>query len=141
MIIAEAGKFVGKKVAGVLITLAVLAAGWWCYQHPESVKAFGNVVKLTLVWTLVSAALPWSSYLFMRPLLDMQSRMQSTNAAAAVSLVMIAGYCLLDILFALWLGNWAITGGFTWVVLILGFLAAGAYNFVICESLARHVNP
>lgn len=140
ILIAEAGKFVGKKVAGVLITLAVLAGAWWCYQHPETVKSVGNVIKLTIVWTLIAAALPWSSYLFMRPLLGVQSRMQSANSAATLSIAVIAAFLVIDIVIALWLGNWNITGGFTWFVLILGFAAAGAYNFVICESLARHVD-
>jgi hypothetical protein len=47
---------------------------------------------------------------------------------------------LLDILFALHLAEGAIHGSFSWLVVILGFAAAAAYNFVICESLARQVS-
>ena len=140
MILTEIGKFVGSKVAAAIIFIAVAVGGVWCWQHPDQVKAFGHGVKLTLAWIVVAAALPWSSFLFMRPLLGVQSRMQSASGAAALSVLLIGAYCAVDILLALWMANWSISGGFTWIVVLLGFLAAGAYNFVICESLARHVD-
>jgi hypothetical protein len=133
-------KFVGAKAATALIFIAVAAGGYWCYQNPETVKSMANVVKLTIVWIVVAAALPWSSYLFMRPLLAKQSAMQSASGAAATSLAVIGVYTLADILLAFWMAAWRVNGGFTWLVLILGFAAAAAYNFVICESLARHVD-
>lgn len=140
MVFAEIGKFVGSKVAAAVIFLAVAAGGVWCYQHPEAVNAFGRVVKYTLIWLVVTAALPWSSYLFMRPMLAMQSRMTNAQTASLVSLALIAAYTLINIVHALWLAGGGIHGGFTWLVVLLGFAAAGAYNFVICESLARHVD-
>ncbi|MFQ5410869.1 MAG: hypothetical protein ACE5EC_01175 [Phycisphaerae bacterium] len=140
MILAEIGKFIGAKIAGVLITVAMLAGGWWCYENWDTVTAFGHVIKLILFWLILVAALPWASFLFMRPLLDFQSRMQSEKAAAAVSVGLIAAFCLIDVLLALKLAGWGFGGGFTWFVVILGFLAAGAYNFVICESLARQAD-
>ena len=141
VILADIGKFVGAKVATAIIFIAVAEGGYWCYQNPESVKAFGNVVKYTLIWIVVAAALPWSSYVFMRPLLDFQSRLTSASGAAFVSLGLLATYCLVDVLLAMWLAGWSVSGGLSWFVLIIGFAAAGAYNFVICESLARHVGP
>lgn len=139
MILADIGKFVGAKVAAAVIFLGVAAGGYWCYRNPETVKAFGTVVKLTLVWLVVVAALPWSSFLFMRPLLAYQSKMQSASAAAAVSIAVIAAFWIFDILLAGYLSGWSFSGALTWLVVLLGFLAAAAYNFVICESLARHV--
>ena len=47
--LAEIGKFVGAKVAAAIIFLAVTAAGIWCYQNPDAVRAFGVVVKHTLI--------------------------------------------------------------------------------------------
>jgi hypothetical protein len=140
MILADVGKFIGKKTAGALIAVAVVLGGFWCWQHPEEVKAFGHVVKVALIWIALAAALPWSSYLFMRPLLRFQSDNLSTNGAAGLSLAVIAGYLLLDVILAFWLAEEPISGTFTWFVLLVGFLAAAAYNFVICESLARHVD-
>lgn len=140
MFLAEVGKFVGGKVATAIIFLAVAAGGIWAWQHPETIKAFGNVVKLTFLWVLIAGALPWTSFVFIRPLLDLQSRMQNSNSAAVLSVAMIGAYLLLDVLLAFWLAGWNFTGGFTWFVVLLGFLAAGAYNFVICESLARRAD-
>lgn len=140
MLIAEIGKFIGARVATAAIGLAVLAGGIWCYQNPEAVKAFGSAVKLTLVWLAVAAALPWTSYLFMRPLLEYQARQGSATGAAATSLAVIGGYCLIDVMLAFWLAGWSVSGAMSWLVLILGFVAAAAYNFVICESLARRAD-
>jgi len=140
MVLSEIGKFVGAKVAGTLITLAVIAGAIWAWQHPETIKAFGNVVKLTFVWILVAAALPWSSYVFMKPLLAWQSNMQSAGTAAVAGFSAIGAFTIIDILLALWLADWSISGGFTWFVVLLGFIAAAAYNYVICESLARHLD-
>jgi hypothetical protein len=140
VILADVGKFVGAKVATAIIFLAVAAGGYWCYQHPESVKAGADVVKLTLVWIVFAAALPWSSYFFMRPLLARQSEMQSSQAAGAVGVAVIAAFSVLDVLLAFYLAGWSIAGTLTWIVVLLGFAAAAAYNFVICESLARQAD-
>ena len=137
MIWAEMGKFVGSKVAAAIIFLAIAAGGIWCWQNPEAVKAFGQVVKLTLIWLVIVAALPWSSYLFMQPLLAFQSKLQSARAAAMVSVTMIGTYWLIDVLLAFYLAGWGFSGTLTWLVVLLGLAAAGAYTFVICESLAR----
>lgn len=138
MFLAEAGKFAGAKVATAVVFLAVIAGGIWCYQNPESVKAFGQVVKLTLLWLVLVAALPWSSYLFMGQLLRFQAGRLSDSGATILSMGLIAGYCLVDILLAFYLGDFGDAGTFSWIVVLLGFAAAGTYNFVICESLARH---
>ncbi len=140
MILVEAGKFIGKKTAAALIGVAVVLGGVWCWQHPEEVKAFGHVFKVTLIWLGIVAALPWSSYLFMRPLLEFQASRLSTSAAAGMSFCVIAGFWLIDIILAFYLADEPITGTFTWIVVLIGFLAAAAYNFVICESLARHAD-
>jgi hypothetical protein len=140
VILAEIGKFVGAKLAAAVITVAAVAAGIWCWQHPETVKAFGNVVKLTLLWVIVVAALPWTSFLFMRPLLRFQSENLSTSAAGAVGLALIAVYWLIDLGLAFWLADWSISGAMSWFVVLVGLLAAAVYNFVICESLARYAD-
>lgn len=140
MFLVDAFKFVGAKVATAIIFAGVAAGGYWAYKNPESIKAAGGVVKLTIIWLAVVAALPWSSYLFMRPLLAAQARMNSAQSAAAASVGVIGGYSVVDILLAFWLADGGISGGLSWFVVVVGFAAAGAYNFIICESLARHVN-
>jgi hypothetical protein len=137
--IADIFKFVGAKVASAIIGLAAVGAGYWCWQNPEALKAFGAVVKFTLLWLLIAAALPWTSYVFMRPLLSFQASRQSASAAALASLAVIAGFWLIDVCLAFYFAGGLFVGTLTWVVVILGFIAAAAYNYVICESLARHV--
>jgi len=140
VILAEIGKFIGAKLAAAVITVAVVAAGVWCWQHPETVRAFGHVVKLAIAWTVIAAVLPWTSYLFMPPLLRFQSERLSTNAAGAVGIAVIAAYWLIDIALAFWLAEWSIGGAMSWFVVLVGLLAAAVYNFVICESLARYAD-
>lgn len=139
MILANIAKFIGAKVAAAIITVAVVAGGVWCYQNPEAVRTFGHVVKLTLLWLAIAAALPWTSYLYLRPLIRFQAERLSTYAASVLGAAVVVAYGLADIVLAFYLGDFTGAGTFTWIVLILGFLAAGAYNFVICESLARHI--
>lgn len=140
MILQDIVKSLGGKIASAVIALAAFAAGYWCYQHPEEMRTFGRVVKYTLIWLVVTAALPWSSFLFMRPFMDLQARMTSAGAAQIASMGLIAAYTGVNIFHAFWLASWDINGGMTWLVVILGFAAAAAYNFFICESLARHVD-
>jgi hypothetical protein len=140
MILADAAKFLGAKAVGAIVTLAVIAGGIWCYRNPDKVVAIGHVIKLTLLWAAVAAALPWTSYLFIRPLLRFESEQLSAQGAAVLSLAVIAAYTAVDIVFAFWLGDFGQSGTFTWLVLLLGFAAAGVYNFVICESLARQAD-
>ena len=140
MFIADIFKFVGAKVASAIIGVAVVGAGVWCWQNPETLKAFGAVVKFTLLWLFVAAALPWTSYVFMRPLLSYQASRQSASSAALASLAVISGFWLIDVCLAFYLAGGWFVGTLTWIVVLLGFIAAAAYNYVICESLARHAD-
>ncbi len=140
MWLSEIGKFVGAKVAGAIISVSVVAGGIWCYYNWDQVQAFGHLVKLVLVWLFVVAVLPWTSFFYMRQLLDYQNSLTNAKLASYVSIAVIAAHLFIDVLVALWLADWSITGSFTWFVVLLGFAAAGAYNFVICESLARQVD-
>ena len=56
-----------------------------------------------------------------------------SNLVSALALV---GYLLVDVLLALWLAEWSVSGTLAWAVMVLGFLCAGVYNLVVCEFLA-----
>ena len=47
------------------------------------------------------------------------------------------GYLILDILMAFWLADWSIEGGLVWGIVILGFLLAAVYNFLVCDFIAE----
>ncbi len=140
MIWSEIGKFVGAKIASALIFIAVAAGGIWCYYNWDTVQSAGRVLLNTIIWIGIVAALPWSSYLIMKPLMGLQADLNSERAAAAVSVGVIAAYTIIDITIAFWWLEWDAMSGFSRFVVIVGFIAAAAYNFVICESLARHVD-
>ena len=45
MVLSKITEFVGAKIAGAVITLAVIAGASWCYEDQEEVVAFGRIVK------------------------------------------------------------------------------------------------
>jgi hypothetical protein len=128
-------------IAGVLTFIAsisVVGGGYWCWKNPEPVKSLANSTLDVFIWIGIVLTLPWSSFLFMKPLLAFQNSILGTNTNYAVSIGMLAGYLILDIMAALALHEWESFGPFAWVIVIIGFVAAGVYNFIICESVARY---
>ncbi len=126
------GKYVGGKVVTILCLLGAGLAGYWFYTHPDEIRTLWSVVRLALAWIAFAAVLPWSSFAMMKWVLRFES-----NAAGAI---LLAAYSVLDIVAALWLAGWQVRGALAWTVVLVGWLAATAYNYVICESLARHVD-
>lgn len=126
------GKYVGGKVVTILCLLGAGLAGYWFYTHPDEIRTLWSVVRLALAWIAFAAVLPWSSFAMMKWVLRFES-----NAAGAI---LLAAYSVLDIVAALWLAGWHVRGALAWTVVLVGWLAATAYNYVICESLARHVD-
>jgi hypothetical protein len=121
-------KYVGGKLLSAVCGLGCVLAGIWFWRHPEDLQALWHVVRLVLAWLGFVAVWPWALF-FIPPLV---LRTESNTASA----LMLVAYLLVDILAALWLGGWHISGTLTWVVLLAGFLAAGVYNFIVCEYLA-----
>lgn len=129
---ASLGKFVGGKVLGAILIVASGASLIWFWKHPEQLQAIWATLKGVIAWLGIVIVLPWATFFVPAKVVKLES-----NAAAAV---MLAGYLLVDVLFALWLGGWSIDGTLTWVVLILGFLAAGVYNFLVCDTVAERLD-
>src|SRR5215470_1847234 len=126
------GKYVGGKVVTILCLLGAGLAGIWFWRHPEDLRSLWSIVKLSLAWIALAAVLPWSSFAIMGWILRFES-----NAAGAI---LLAAYSVVDIVAALWLAGWHIGGALAWTVVLVGWLAAAAYNYVICESLARQAD-
>lgn len=131
MLIETLGKYVGGKVVTAACVVASAAAVIWFWRHPESAQQLWQIVKYGIAWIGFAAVLPWASY----PLLPGVLKKESN----AISAILLAGFLALDVLMALWLCGWHVGGALSWAVLLLGFIAAGAYNFVVCESLARQI--
>jgi len=112
------------------LVVAVAGAGIWFWKHPEHLESIWQIIKYALAWIGFVLVLPWATF-FVTPWIAAKD----SNAAAAL---MLMGYVMADVLVAIWL-----TGGLsghntlTWVVLLLGFLSAGIYNFKVCEYQAE----
>ena len=130
--LASVGKYVGGKVVTAICVVASGAALVWFWKHPESAQAIWQIIKYSIAWIAFAVVLPWASYAALPFVLRTESN--------AVSVLLLAALWLLDILMALWLCGWHVNGALGWAVLLLGFIAAGAYNFVVCESLARQLD-
>ena len=126
------GQYIGAKVVTAVLVVASAAAVIWFWNHPEQLKVIWQTVKYAVVWIGFVLVVPWATFFVTPWVLSRDS-----NAAAAAMLV---GYVLVDVLAAWWLmGTLRGHGALTWSVLILGFLAAGAYNFKVCEFQAERL--
>lgn len=125
---AAAGKFVGGKVLTALLTAGVALSVIWFWKHPEHLQAIWAVLKGVLVWLGLVLVLPWSTFLITGWVVKRES-----NVAAGL---LIAGLTAIDAVFAFYLADWSVQGALSWMVLLLGFLTAGAYNFLVCDFQA-----
>jgi hypothetical protein len=128
---AAMGKYVGGKVLTAVLVVACGGAGIWFWRHPEQLESVWHVVKMGLAWLGFAVVLPWTSFALLPWI-----RKFDTNVAPAL---MLLGYLALDVLAALFLAGWHVGGALAWIVLILGFLAAGVYNFLVCETLDNRI--
>jgi len=127
---ASVGQYIGGKVVTAVLVFAVAAAGYWFYQHPEHLATIWQIIKYVIAWTGFVLVLPWATFFVTTWIVSKDS-----NAAAAVMLI---GYLLADVLVAFWMiGSASGLNALTWVVLLLGFLSAGIYNFKVCEYQAE----
>jgi hypothetical protein len=129
MMFAGVAKYLGAKVVTAIVFLAVGMAGYWFYNHPEQIQSLWHVIRGALLWLGFVAVLPWA--LFFLP--SWVVRQESNLASAGL----LAGYLALDMILAFYLADWGFEGTLTWGVVLLGFLVATVYNFLICDHLAE----
>ena len=125
------GKYVGGKVLTAILVVGSAASMYWFYKHPEQLETIWDVLKSVLAWLGIVLVLPWAGFFLMPWVVKFD-----TNVASGLLLV---GYLLIDFLVALSLSGWGVEGTLTWMVLILGFLAAGVYNFLVCDFQAHRL--
>lgn len=127
------GKYVGAKVVSAVLAVAATLLVIWYWRLPlESRDALWSMARGALLWTGFVALLPWA--LFFVPRMAMRAENN------AVSALVLLGYLVVDIGLALYLmGGHVSPGEGRWqvVLLIVGFLLAAIYNFVVCEFLAQ----
>jgi len=119
------GQYVGGKVLTAVLVVTSAGGIIWCYKHPEQLESAWSVLKLLAVWVGFVLMVPWAMFFLSRWIVK-----QDSNAAAAV---VLGGYLLADMAAAMFLAGFSGHGTFTWMVLLLGFLSAAVYNFVVCD--------
>ncbi len=126
------GQYVGGKVLTAILVVATAGATIWFWKHPEHLKTIWLTIKYVLVWLGFVIVLPWATF-FVTP----WAVSKDSNLVVALMLV---GYVMADVLVAV-----SLIGGvsghdvLTWMVLLLGFLAAGVYNYMVCEFQAERL--
>ncbi len=118
----------GKVLAATLLVSATLVVIWYWRLAPEARADLWAMARGTLVWLGCVAILPWA--LFFVPARVVRAENNLVSALA------LAGYLAVDVALALYLTGAHIAGGWQTGALLLGFLCAAVYNFVICEFLA-----
>ncbi len=119
----------GKVLTAILVVACALVVIWYWRLDPSAREALWSSVKGVLIWLGFVAVFPWA--LFFVPTLVVKAE---SNAVSAFTLL---GYLAVDVAVAFLLsgGSW----GSTWqaVLMCVGFLAAGVYNFMVCDFLAE----
>ena len=125
-------KYVGGRVLTILVVFGCACAGYWFYKHPDDLQAIWDVVKLALVWLGFVLLLPWATFFVTRKVVAADSNQAAT--------VMLVGYLAADMLVGFYLAG-GVRGhnAVAWMVLVVGVLAAGVYNFMACEYQAERL--
>jgi len=122
-------KYVGGKVlAAVLVVASAIMIIWYFRLPVEARAALWTTVRNVLIWIGLVAALPWAT--FFVPVMAVRAE---SNLVSAMTLI---GYLAVDIVLAMFLcgGHW--DGGWRMGAMVLGFLCAAVYNFVVCDFIA-----
>lgn len=120
----------GEKTLGwILLAVIVLLAGGVVMMDPQTRSAILAGIWHTLVWIVITAALPWSGRLFMTRILAVGSNWAGLAVMAAFTLInLIVGLVLLGGLPG---------GGWGWLAALAALAVAGTYNYLVSEYLAE----
>ncbi len=132
MIFTAIGQYIGAKVVTTILVVSGAGAVIWFWRHPEQLETIWETLKYALVWIGIVLVLPWAMFFVTAWAISKDS-----NKAAGLILL---GYVVLDaiVAFAL-IGRWSGLGALTWLILLLGFLCAGVYNYKVCEYQASRL--
>lgn len=122
-------KFIGGKIlTAILVVTSVLIVIWYYRLPLEDRAAMWAAARDVLVWIGFVLVLPWATFFVPARVVRADSNV--------ISGLMLLGYWIADIAFALYLTGGTVGGTFQAAILILGFLCAGLYNFLACEFVA-----
>ncbi|MHC5108470.1 MAG: hypothetical protein ACYTHJ_01160 [Planctomycetota bacterium] len=127
---ATLGQYIGGKVITAILVVSGAGAVIYFYNHPDKLEDIWQIIKFGITWIGFVLILPWATF-FVTPWVVARD----SNLAAGL---MLAGYLLVDALFAFYLmGGVSGHNSLEWAVVLLGFLSAAVYNFKACEYQAE----
>ncbi len=123
-------KYVGSKVLlAVLGVASILVIVWYWRLEPAERAGIWQVARGTLVWLAFVAALPWALFFVPARVVRAESNL--------VSGLVLLGYVVVDVLAALYLTGGSLGTRWQAAAMVVGFLCAAVYNFMVCEFLAE----
>ncbi len=125
------GKYVGGKVLTAILIVGSAGALIWFWRHPEHLATIWQIIKYALAWIGFVLVLPWALFF-----VTVWVVRKDSNLASGL---LLAGLLAMDVAVALWLAGVSDHYALTWVVLLIGFLFAGVYNFLVCEYQANRI--
>jgi hypothetical protein len=129
---ASITKFVGAKVLSAILAVGVIGAAIYFWRNPDDLAAIWSSIKGAIAWLGFVIVLPWATFFVPVGVIKKES-----NRAAAGLLL---GYLAVDAISAYWLAEWSFSNTLTWFVAVIGILAAGVYNYAVCDFIAERVD-
>jgi hypothetical protein len=119
----------GEKTLGWIALGVLILIGVWIYRLGEAGRGdLWNWVWRSGVWLAIVAAVPWSTKLFIRRVLDRSSNMASVALIGSLTAVdALAGMLLLY--------HWPT--GWWWLATLVVLAVAGVYNYLVSEYVSE----
>jgi hypothetical protein len=121
----------GKVISGIAGLVIVLAGISWWRMDPATKDMLLSGTGKIVSWGFVVLLIPWATFF----VIGWIARMDANAAGAAL----VCAYTLLEVLFLAWLFGWRLPGPTAWSFFVVGTLAAGVYNFFVCDWIAEKV--
>jgi hypothetical protein len=121
----------GKVISGIAGLVIVLAGISWWRMDPATKDMLLSGTGKIVSWGFVVLLIPWATFFVVGWIARLD-----TNAAGAA---LVFAYTLLEVLFLAWLFGWSLPGPTAWSFFAVGTLAAGVYNFFVCDWIAEKV--
>jgi len=119
----------GEKTVGWLILGLLVFLGIAIYRMPAETKSYiWNCIWRSAGWVAIAVAVPWSSKLFIRRVMDV--------GANWAGLVLVASLTAVDIIAGVLLMTGWPSGFWPWAATIVALGVAATYNYLVTEYLA-----
>jgi hypothetical protein len=128
--IGAIAKYVGGRTLTAVLGVSAILIIIWYWRLPLEARAeLWSAARGVLIWMGFVAVLPWATFFIPPRVVRAESNLVSGLA--------LLGYLTADVLFALYLTGGSFGNQWQTGLMLIGFLCAAVYNFVVCEFLAE----